>query len=398
MKQTTMIGLQERQDAPQVLNNSAESLNAMSLDTSIINRENSKSDCLLGCGYNTRKSGSLSARYFVLDVDGKPLTPSKASKVRKLLKSHQAVPVWNKFGEMGIRMLVDTRREIPNTVLGVDFGTKFEGYSIIVDNSNNLNVMWLLPDKSQLVRKMEERRDLRRARRFRNCRRRECRSDNRERIGFIAPSQKMIINSRLKALNEFFKYYPIIKVALEDVRFNHYKNSWGKDFTTIEVGKNTIKKFIIDKIGRENYILFEGHETQDIRKGLGLKKSSAKDKQSFDSHCVDSFSIASEISNCKKPNYSILVVDDSYRSIRRRLHYNQPRTGGIRSDYSRGNFNSVRKGVICEWGLIAGGNIRDKSYLLYKINKPILIRNRIQKVIRKVSWLSHHFKIMGSAI
>ncbi len=45
-----------------------------------------------------------------------------------------------------------------------------------------MNVMWKLPDK----KKLEERRTLRRARRFRNCRRRECRFDNREKKGFIA--------------------------------------------------------------------------------------------------------------------------------------------------------------------------------------------------------------------
>ena len=37
-----------------------------------------------------------------------------------------------------------------------------------------------------------------------------------------------------------------------------------------------IKAFIAGKVGRENYITFEGFETQDIRNKLGLKKSSNK--------------------------------------------------------------------------------------------------------------------------
>lgn len=378
--------VQERQYAPQVLTTSEELLNSMSLQTTIKISENSNFISPVRCGYNTRNSGSLSARFFVLDVDGKPLTPCKASKIRILLKTNQAVPVWNKFSQMGIKMLVDTRRETPNTVLGVDNGTKFEGYSIIVDESNNLNVMWLLPDKSQLVRKMDERRVLRTARQFRNCRRRERRSDNREGIGFIAPSQKMMVDSRLKALREFFKYYPIKKVALEDVRFNHRDNKKGKNFSTIEIGKNTIKKFIVNKVGCENYILFRGHETEKIRKSLRLKKIKEKNKQLFSSHCVDSFSIASKISECKRPNISILVVDDTYRTIRRKLHDTQPAKKGIRKKYASGNIKGIRKGTMCNFGQICGG-VKDKWIRIYDWNNK-----RMAKYSSDIHWLSHNFK------
>src|SRR3990167_7492282 len=123
--------------------------------------------------YNSENRASMSG-VFVLGKDGKPLTPCKASKARKLMEGKQAKPVWNKFGEFGIQMLVETRKETPKTVLGCDFGTKFEGYSVIIGRENNLNVMLKLPDKKKLVKKLDERRRMRRARRFRNCRRREC--------------------------------------------------------------------------------------------------------------------------------------------------------------------------------------------------------------------------------
>ncbi|GAF90742.1 unnamed protein product, partial [marine sediment metagenome] len=82
-----------------------------------------------------------------------------------------AKSVWNKFGMFGIQMLIPTRKHTPKTVLGIDWGSKFEGYSVICGNINNFNVMWLLPDKKNLVRKLKERRTLRRTRRSRNCRR-----------------------------------------------------------------------------------------------------------------------------------------------------------------------------------------------------------------------------------
>jgi hypothetical protein len=138
MKKTTRQGLKERQNAPLVLPSSAESFNAMISNES--NKEDAKSKPLShsGSGCNIRKDRSMSPHFvFVLDKDGKPLTPTKPSKVKKLLKGKQAKPVWNKFGQFGIQMLVETRKEIPKTVLGIDFGTKFEGYTVVRNLENN---------------------------------------------------------------------------------------------------------------------------------------------------------------------------------------------------------------------------------------------------------------------
>ena len=129
---------------------------------------------------------------FVLDVDGKPLTPTTTRKARLLLKAGVAKKVWSKFNTFGIQMLVPTRTEIPSTSMGVDLGTKFEGYSVVCAKENVLNVKLDLPDKKKLVRKIEERRVLSRNRRSRKCRRREARFDNRSRKNFLAPSQRQI--------------------------------------------------------------------------------------------------------------------------------------------------------------------------------------------------------------
>jgi hypothetical protein len=384
--QTTRNELQELQDASLVLNTSAESFNAMSLENPSENHyENSKFVSPLGSGYNLNQEASMS-RIFVLSYLGKPLTPCKPQKAKKLLNGGVAKTVWNKFGEFGIQMQIETREFTPKTVLGCDFGSKFEGYSLISGNENLQNVMLLLPDKEKLVRKLEERKNLRRARRFRNCRRRECRVNNRNRDNFIAPSQMQIINSRLKIIKEFLKCYPINKVAIEDVKFNHRDNHYGKHFSTAEIGKRFIFDFIRKSIGTENLILFEGHDTQNFREKFGLKKSSNKSLETFNSHCVDSFSIASELSNAK-PNYNIKIVDDTYRPKRRRLHDSQFNEKGIREKYSTGNFKGVKKGTICEFGQIVGGT-----------KNSFWIRNSDNKRIGRthISWLSHNFKFKES--
>ncbi|MBI4447639.1 RRXRR domain-containing protein, partial [Candidatus Woesearchaeota archaeon] len=225
MQKTTRSGLQALQDAPLILNPAEESFNSTSLQTPLTKRESSKPVFHSGSGYNIRKDACMSGKHkvFVLGVGGKPLTPTTNAKARKLLEGKQANPVWNKFSQFGIQLITQTREEMPKFVLGCDWGTKFEGLSVASETDNNLNVMWQLPNKKTIVNKLEERRQLRRARRQMNCRRRKCRFNNRKKEGFIAPSQLVIVNSRLKAMQELLKCYPIKKVVIEDVKFNHKK-------------------------------------------------------------------------------------------------------------------------------------------------------------------------------
>ena len=82
---------------------------------------------------------------FVVGADGKPLTPTTPARARKLLKAGVAKKIWSKFGTFGIEMTEPTRTETPDTTLGVDQGTKFEGYAVVCGNENSLSVgvrMW----------------------------------------------------------------------------------------------------------------------------------------------------------------------------------------------------------------------------------------------------------------
>jgi hypothetical protein len=335
-----------------------------------------------GCGCN--RKGSMSAHpVFVLGKDGTPLTPTKPAKARKLMENSVAKPVWNKFGQFGIQMLVETRNETPNTALGIDNGTKFEGYSVVCGNENNFNAMWKLPDKKQIVKKLTERRHLRRSRRQRNCRGRACKSNIRHKEGFIAPSQLVMINSRLKAIKEFFKTYPIKSIGIEDVRFR--KRHKGNNYSTVEIGKTMIKEFI------QKYAsirMFQGWQTQKLRKLYGYRKTHAdKSAEKFSTHCCDSLALATALTT-KKPtkNGKFIIVDDSYRPIRRRLHDTQFSKGGIRYKYSNGNFKGIRKGTMSSHGLIGGGT--GNGFRIYDWNGK-----RTFKVTDKINWVSKRFFI-----
>ena len=391
METTTRTELQELWSTSLAPNTSAELLNAMTSYES--DKEDAKSKfCFhLRSGCNSENRASMSGRVFVLGKDEKPLTPCKVSKARKLMEGKQAEPIWNKFGQFGIQMLVETRKEKPKTILGCDFGTKFEGYSVVSGKENILNVMWKLPDKKKLVKKLEERRILRRARRFRNCRRRECRFNNRSRRGFIAPSQLQVVNSRLKAIQELFKCYPINVVTIEDVKFNHRNKRWGKNFSTIEVGKKMLYDNLRARVGTGNLIQFNGYDTQEFREKYNLHKSSDKSKKSFYSHCVDSFIIANELSNAI-PNENLIYVDDSYRAIRRKLHDTQFKKGGIRAKFSTGNFKEIRKGTMCEYGQIVGGTREQTYYQDFELQENGRKIYQKGKMLNKILWLSHKYK------
>ena len=390
MSKTTRQVLQERQVASLDLTASGESFNPTSLQTTLNKSEDSKHLLHSGSGYNNRKVGSISPKHnvFVLSCEGEPLTPTTPAKARKLMRGKQAKPIWNKFNQFGVQMLVEVGKEHPKTALGIDNGTKFEGYAIVTGKENNLAVMWLLPDKKKILKKLEERKQLRRARRFRNCRRRECRSDNRSRTGFIAPSQKVMVLSRLKAMQEFFKCYPIDDIVIEDVCFNHRDKKWGRNFSTVEIGKTYFYNWIRQRAGLQ---MFTGYNTADCREKYEYKKSSDKSSEVFNAHCSDALAIATEIYAQEHIEQGkFIVVDDTYRPVRRRLHDTQFSKGHVRHPYSSGSFKGVRKGVICELGLIAGGT--GNSYSIYPTQVKEGDEKRIRKAITKISWLSHKFK------
>lgn len=338
-----------------------------------------------------RRPGRVSAHsVFVIGVDGKPLTPTTPARAKKLLKDNQAKKVWSKFNTFGIQMLSTTRTETPLTVLGYDAGTKFEGITVVSGNENSLAVKLDLPDKKKIVRKMKERCALRHGRRHRNCRRRPVKSDNRSRVGFLAPSQAVIVNSRLKVLGEFFRLYSISAVGNEDVRFNHAKYRWGANFSTIETGKTRIRKFFMDHGAK--IIDFRGFETQELRKKYGYQKTASKSANTFNAHCSDALALACEagLSLRIEPG-QFLVVDDTYRPVRRRLHHLQPAPGGIRAFYTRGTVFGLRKGLLIGTTRGKRGQLCGTArghYVYYDMRK------KRQEAV-KLAWISSHFITRG---
>jgi hypothetical protein len=193
--------------------------------------------------------------------------PCKPAKSRKLLESGKAEKKWSKLGIFYIQLTFDPTSELnknQKVILSGDPGSMYDGYAVTT-RIVNLTGMSELP--SGIAKKLESRRTMRRARRYRNTRQRPKRFDNRNRDGFIAPSQKAKVEFRLKIIKELCKLYPVTDFAIEDVAFDHYNKRWSKHFSTVEIGK-TLVYSELQKIGELH--TFKGHETNAERKRLGL--------------------------------------------------------------------------------------------------------------------------------
>src|SRR5690606_3012443 len=98
----------------------------------------------------------------VLDSNKKPLMPCSEKRARKLLEKGEAKPYWNK-GVFCIILQRPTKTEYRQDVcIGVDPGSKFNGYSIKSPEHTFLNLQVKAVDT--VKRKVEERAMLRRSR------------------------------------------------------------------------------------------------------------------------------------------------------------------------------------------------------------------------------------------
>lgn len=311
-----------------ILNNSVEPLNTMFSGSGNINTGLSSSRSLEGC--STKLEKTEISRVPVISKNGKPLMPCKPTKARKLLRDEKAVSKWSRLGVFYIQLTFDPQSELnknQRVVVGIDPGSNFDGYAV-TSKTVNLTGMSELP--SGIADKLETRRTMRRARRFRNCRRRECRFDNRNKDGFIAPSQKSKIDFRLKIVKELCKLFPVTDFVVEDVRFNHFKKKWGKHFSTVEIGKALVYKEL-KTLGKVT--LINGTETNKRRKELGLKKSSKKNKREPESHATDAIALASFAKLLDSTAVPLFYIWKRYQNPRRQLHRFEPDKEGIRTRY-----------------------------------------------------------------
>jgi hypothetical protein len=265
----------------------------------------------------------------VISINDKPLGYTNWSKASKLLSKKLAVLRTNKLGIRYIQILKPVGNNIQPLVLADDPGSKWDGVAVGSKNKILLTGMFALP--KGIAKKIGSRADMRGANRFRNTPQREEKFNNRTRPdGWIAPSQKAKVDFRILVIKELAKIYPISTYIVEDVKFNHYKNRWGKYFSTVEIGKTKLYKEI-SKLGI--LIKYSGKRTHDALKKYGIAKGKDKSAWVKESHANDCVAMLCDYFGKKIPDPTQLYCWKRYQFYRRQLHKRQPSKGGFREKY-----------------------------------------------------------------
>lgn len=338
----------------------------------------------------------------VIDRRGVALMPCTPAKARHLLKSGKARPKRNKLGLFYVQLCYEQEPDNQPLVAGVDPGSKFEGYSVVGTKETILNLMVEAPDHVKDA--IETRRTMRRARRHRKWRRPK-RCDNRlNRKQRVPPSTRSRWEAKARVIMQLQKSLPLTCVVVEDVQAvtrPGMGGQWNSAFSPIQVGKEHLYR-LLREMGLEVHLRV-GWQTKQLREQYGLKKTTSKSKQSFESHAVDAFVLAASISGAEKPTCTRLWYLVPAVLHRRQLHRLQA-AGGIRKPYGGTRSLGVKRGTVVRhatYGLCTIGGFDRKRTTIslhnYRTNKRLTQGAKV-KDCRILTWVAFRCWLIAKEI
>jgi len=165
-------------------------------------------------------SGERKIMVYVLDKNGRPLMPTKHhGKVRHLLENGKAICVRRE--PFTIKLLYDTPGRTQPVSLGIDAGYKTVGLSACTEKEELFAAECEL--RTDINKKLEQRKSLRRARRNRKTRYRKARFLNRVKSkhkGWLAPSVTEKADSHLALIRKVCSILPVSDITIEMAPFD----------------------------------------------------------------------------------------------------------------------------------------------------------------------------------
>ena len=260
----------------------------------------------------------------VTSKSGKKLMPTNPNKAGMLIKKGLATPYWSN-GIFCIRLNYDTKEHTQDICVGVDPGSKKEGFTVKSESHTYLNIQ--ADAHTHTSQKVKNRRELRRGRRSRKCPNRKKKPHNLSNRNRIPAGTRARWDWKLRILDWLSKLYPVTHVCAEDIkaRTKQYQKKWNQSFSPLEVGKLW---FYSEIEKRWQLTTLAGHETKEIRDSLGLTKSKKKTAETFDAHCVDSWCLAYHVLGGDPivDNTDIFCISP-LQIKRRQLHRQLPQKG-----------------------------------------------------------------------
>lgn len=158
---------------------------------------------------------------YVLDIEGKPLMPTERhGKVRRLLREGLAHVV--RLQPFTIQLDYESTTYKQEVSLGIDAGSVHIGVSATTEKKELFAAEVVL--RTDIVKKLASRLEMRRTRRSRKTRYRKPRFDNRRRKeGWLAPSIRNKVESHLKVIRLIHSLLPITKTIIEVAQFDSQK-------------------------------------------------------------------------------------------------------------------------------------------------------------------------------
>jgi hypothetical protein len=271
--------------------------------------------------------------------------PCRPAKARHLLKQGKAVARRCKLGLFYLQLKHEQEPDNQTVVVGVDPGSKFEGFSVVGTCDTVLNVMAEAPTHIKMA--VEVRRNMRRARRFRKWRR-PARNHNRLTSSRrLPPSTRSRWEAKARIVGQLAKILPLTDVAVEDVCAPTRCGGgghWNRSFSPVPMGKQHFYRQLEAMDLRVH--LRQGWQTKELREQFGLKNTKDKTNPCFASHAVDAWAMAAEVSGATAPTCDSLFYVILVRLHRRQLHAFQPAKGGVRRPYGGTRSQGLKRGTL----------------------------------------------------
>lgn len=287
----------------------------------------------------------------VVNSENRPLMPTTPSRAKRWINSGKATPFWKK-GVFCVRLNVEPSNvNYQPIAVGIDPGSKREAFTVKSQSHTYVNVQTHAVD--WVKDHVEVRRNMRRARRFRNT---PCRQNRRNRLvnkNRIPPSTKARWQWKLRIAKWLTTMFPISAFVVEDIKAKPCKGSrrWNASFSPLEAGKDWFYSELAKIAHLETRT---GNDTYEGRQSLGLKKSKQKLSSKFEAHCVDSWVLANwYIGGHIQPDNIKLIEVIPLEFHRRQIHRLQHAKGHIRTRYGGTLSAGFKRGSIvkhCKYG------------------------------------------------
>lgn len=192
---------------------------------------------------------------------------------------------------------------------------------------------------------------------------------------------------------QLHKILPLTDVVVEDVQAVTQQGQggqWNSAFSPLQIGKEHLYRLLRER-GLTVH-LKEGWQSKELREQHGLKKTSSKSKQSFDSHAVDAWVMAASVSGAKQPSWTRVWYLVPAILNRRRLHMLQAAKGGKRRPQGGTRSLGLKRGTIVQhstYGLCTVGGFDRKKQAIslhsYRTNKRVTQGAKVE-ACRVLTW------------